>query len=105
MRKTPTWQLSSLPSRPLCCRATPAEWVPFLAKALSSITPTTPIGVPAAEGASSSSKVAWISAWTSSYCQGAELMNFWRPETSPWPTSSAIGSMLLRSGQVMRPLR
>src|SRR3954452_11002166 len=29
-RKTPTWQLSSLPSRPLCCRATPAECAPLL---------------------------------------------------------------------------
>src|SRR3954447_1968830 len=43
-RKTPTWQLSSLPSRPLCCRATPAECAPFLVKADSSTTPTVPTG-------------------------------------------------------------
>ena len=55
-RKTPTWQLSSLPSRPLCCRATPAECDPFLVKADSSITPTVPTGEPAAEGTSSSAK-------------------------------------------------
>ncbi len=35
---------------------------------------------------------------------GALLMNFWRPETSPWPTRRAIGSTLLRSGQTIRPL-
>src|SRR3982750_4435052 len=98
MRKTPTWQLSSLPSRPLCCRATPAECRPCLAKQLSSRTPTTPIGEPAAEGASSSAKASWISSWRSSACQGAELMNFWSPETSPWPTSRAIGSDALALG-------
>ena len=32
-RKTPTWQLSSLPSRPLCCRATPAECIALLGEA------------------------------------------------------------------------
>jgi len=50
IRKTPTWQLSSLPSRPLCCRATPAECAPFLENADSSITPTVPTGEPVAEG-------------------------------------------------------
>ena len=58
IRKTPTWQLSCLPSRPLCCRATPAKRDPFLVNEDSSITPTTPIGEPAAEGVSSSAKSA-----------------------------------------------
>src|SRR4051794_10672947 len=50
----PSRLTSSLPSRPLCCRATPAECVPFLVNDDSSITPTTPTAVPAAEGARSS---------------------------------------------------
>ena len=89
----------------MCCRATPALLVPFLAKPDSSITPTVPIGVPAAEGTNSSAKADWISAWTSSDCQGATAMNFWSPETCPVPVHSAIGSMLLRSGQHISPLR
>ena len=49
-RKTPTGPLSCLPSRPWCCRATPALCMPFLAKPLSSTTPTTPTGRSAAVG-------------------------------------------------------
>src|SRR5919109_1334884 len=74
--KTPTWQLSSLPSRPLCCRATPALWSPFLAKPLSSTTPTTPIGLRAAVGTNSSTKRDWISAWartSSSVMEGVSI--------------------------------
>ena len=36
---------------------------------------------------------------------GAAPANFCRPETPPWPTFRAIGSMLLRSGQTISPLR
>src|SRR4029077_8830474 len=65
-RKTPTWQLSSLPSRPLCWRPTPALRSPFLAKPLSSTYPTTSMGLPATVGTNSSTKAPWSSAWASS---------------------------------------
>ena len=43
--KTPTWPLSTLPSRPSHCRCTPAEASPFLANPEGSKT-ITPSGVP-----------------------------------------------------------
>jgi hypothetical protein len=86
------------------CRATPALWSPFLAKPLSSTTPTTPIGLLAAVETNSSTKTAWTSAWTSSGSQGALLRHFCSAETWPSPTFRAIGSMLVRSGQTISPL-
>jgi hypothetical protein len=77
---------------------------PFLANPLPSTIPTTPIGLRAAVGTSSSAKTAWSSAWMSPWSQGAMLMNFCRAETWPSPTFRAIGSMLLRSGQTISPL-
>ena len=65
-RKIPTWQFSCLPSRPLYRRPTPALWSASLAKPLSSIIPTTPVGLEVAVGINLLAKTAWITAWTSS---------------------------------------
>jgi len=64
-RKTPTGQLSVLPSRPQYGRATPTRAVPFLGKPELSKTPTVPIDHVAAEGRRASAKTCWISRGTS----------------------------------------